>query len=80
MVFTSFQDCHPASALSFSTVRLQVVFGPPLLLFPSGTVSSYLHNVTIDFCTVYVFMMFLRCIRGLFSSVASCWLWLSRII
>ena len=58
MVFTSFQDCHPASALSFSTVRLQVVFGLPLLLFPSGALSSYLRNVTIDFCTVYVFMMF----------------------
>ena len=42
MVFTSFQDCHPASALSFSTVRLQVVFGLPLLLFPSGALSSYL--------------------------------------
>ena len=35
-VFTSSHDRHPASALSFSTVRLQVVFGLPLLLFPSG--------------------------------------------
>ena len=26
-VFTSSHDCHPASALSFSTVHLQVVFG-----------------------------------------------------
>ena len=35
-VFTSSHDRHPASALSFSTFRLQVVFGLPLLLFPSG--------------------------------------------
>ena len=35
-VFTSSHDRHPASALSFSSVRLQVVFGLPLLLFPSG--------------------------------------------
>ena len=35
-VFTSSHDRHPSSALSFSTVRLQVVFGLPLLLFPSG--------------------------------------------
>ena len=36
MVFTSSHDCHPASALSVSTVCLQVVFGLSLLLFPSG--------------------------------------------
>ena len=36
MVFTSSHDRHPASALSFSTVRLQVVFGLTLVLFPSG--------------------------------------------
>ena len=36
MIFTSSHDRHPASALSFSTVRLQVVFGLPLVLFPSG--------------------------------------------
>ena len=37
MVFTSSHDCHPASALSFSTVCLQVVFDLCLLpLFPSG--------------------------------------------
>lgn len=37
MVFTSSHDCRPASALSFSTVCLQVVFGLSLLpLFPSG--------------------------------------------
>ena len=36
MVFASSHDCHPASALSFSTVCLQVVFGLPLLLFLSG--------------------------------------------
>ena len=37
MVFTSSHDCHPASALSFSTICLQVVFGLSLLpLFPSG--------------------------------------------
>ena len=35
-VFASSHDCHPASALSFSTVRVQVVFGLPLLQFSSG--------------------------------------------
>ena len=35
-VFASSHYCHPASALSFSTVCLQVVFGLPLLLFLSG--------------------------------------------
>ena len=35
VVFTSSHDCHPASALSFLTVCLQVVFGHSLL-FPSG--------------------------------------------
>ena len=35
-VLASAHDVHPASSLSFSTVRLQVVFGLPLLLFPSG--------------------------------------------
>ena len=35
-VCASLQDCHPASDLSFSTVRRQVVFGRPLFLFPSG--------------------------------------------
>ena len=34
--FASFHDCHPKSFLSFSTVRLQVVFGRPTLLLPSG--------------------------------------------
>ena len=33
---TSVHDFQPASSLSFSTVRIQVVFGLPLLLFPSG--------------------------------------------
>ena len=33
---TSFHDFQPASSLSFSTVHLQVVFGLPLLLLPSG--------------------------------------------
>ena len=32
----SSHDLHPASALSFSTVRRHVVFGLPLFLFPSG--------------------------------------------
>ena len=36
-VFPSSHDRHPASALSFSTVRLQVVFGLPLLLFTKKT-------------------------------------------
>ena len=36
VVFTSSHDRHPASALSFSTVRLQAVFALLLLLFPSG--------------------------------------------
>ena len=35
-VRTSSHDLQPASCLSFSTVRLQVVFGLPLLLLPSG--------------------------------------------
>ena len=35
-VLASAHDVHPASSLSFSTVRLQVVFGLPLLLLPSG--------------------------------------------
>ena len=36
-VFTSSHNCLPASALSFSTDLLQVVFGFPFLLFPSVT-------------------------------------------
>ena len=39
-VFTSSHDRHPSSALSFSTVRLQVVFGLPLHLFPSSMLQS----------------------------------------
>ena len=35
-VRTSSHDLQPASCLSFSTVRLQMVFGLPLLLLPSG--------------------------------------------
>ena len=35
-VFTFSHDCHPASALSFSTVFLHVVFGLLPLLFPSA--------------------------------------------
>ena len=34
-VLTSDHDFHPAYFFSFSTVRLQVVFGLPFLLFPS---------------------------------------------
>ena len=33
---TSVPDFQPASFLSFSTVRFQVVFGRPLLRLPSG--------------------------------------------
>ena len=36
MVLTSSRDSYPAFFLSFSTVRLQLVFGLSLLLFPSG--------------------------------------------
>ena len=36
IVLASFHDSHPASFVSFSTVRSQVVFGLPLLLFPFG--------------------------------------------
>ena len=36
MDLTSFRNSYPAFFLSFSTVRLQLVFGLPLLLFPSS--------------------------------------------
>ena len=36
---TSSHDSYPAFFLSFSTVRLQLVFSLPLLLFPSGAES-----------------------------------------
>ena len=36
MDLTSSRNSYPVFFLSFSTVRLQLVFGLPLLLFPSG--------------------------------------------
>ena len=48
-VCTSFQDPQPASSLSFSTVRLHVVSGLPLLRFPSGAhVSTILQSLFLS--------------------------------
>ena len=86
VVFTSSHDCHPASALSFSTVLPRVVFGTHDVYVSTGHFSRYLRNVTIPLlysvCTFQflIFPIFLGCIGCQFSSVVSCCLWTPRII
>ena len=48
----SSHELHPASLLSFSNVRLQVVFGRPFFLFPSGA-----HVIAM------LLWLFLSCLR-----------------
>ena len=66
MVFTVSPDRHPASALSFSTVRLQVVFGPPLVLFPSGVqVIAMLQSLFWSCLSMCPIIFHLRCFTSL---------------
>ena len=55
MVLTSSHDSYPAFFLSFSSVRLQVVFGLHLLLFPSGAqVMAVLQSLFWSCIIVYI--------------------------
>ena len=54
VVFTSSHDCHPASALSFSTVLPRVVFGTHDVYVSTGHFSRYLRNVTISVQCMYI--------------------------
>ena len=65
-VFTSSHDCHPASALSFSTVRVQVAFGLPLLLFSSGAqVIAILQLLFWSCLSICPIILHLRCFTSL---------------
>ena len=81
VVFTSSHDCHPAFALSFSTVLLRVVFGTHdvyVIFLATCAMLPLLYSVfTFQFL---IFLIFLGCIGCLFSSVVSCCLWPPRII
>ena len=54
VVFTSSHDCHPAFALSFSTVLLRVVFGTHDVYVSTGHFSRYLRNVTTSVQCMYI--------------------------
>ena len=60
-VFTSSHDRYPSSALSFSTVRLQVVFGLPLLRRRFGPVlmSNHLPSTLLLLTSLLIVFMFL---------------------
>ena len=65
VVFTSSHDCHPASALSFSTVFLRVVFGTHEVYVSAGHFSGFatctMLPLLYSVCTFQflIFMIFL---------------------
>ena len=67
-VRTSSHDLQPASCLSFSTVRLQVVFGLPLLLLPSGAqLMATLQSSLRSFLRIWPIIFHLRDITSTLS-------------
>ena len=65
-VFACSHDCHSASALSFSTVRVQVAFGLPLLLFSSGAqVIAMLQLLFWSCLSICSIILHLRCFTSL---------------
>ena len=72
-VFPSSHHCHPASALSFSTVVLfQVAFGLPLLLFPSGAqVIAMLQLLFWSCLSICSIILHLRCFTSLLMGFMS---------
>ncbi len=57
-VLASFQFFQTLCVLSFSTVRLQVVFGLPLFLFPSGAQVNTMSSAKSKSSRFHVFMLF----------------------
>lgn len=71
MVLTSSHDSYPAFFLSFSTVHLQVVFGLPLLLFPTGAqVTAALQSLFWSCIIVYIRSSLIYAVSPLYSKVS----------
>ena len=71
MVLTSSHDSYPAFFLSFSTVHLQVVFGLPLLLFPTGAqVMAALQSLFWSCIIVYIRSSLIYAVSPLYSKVS----------
>ena len=71
-VFPSSHDCHPASALSFSTVLFQVVFGLRPLLFSSGAqVIAMLQLLFWSCLSICSIILHLRCFTSLLMGFMS---------
>ena len=83
IVLALFHNSHPASFLSFSTVRSQVVFGLPLLLFPSGAhVTAMLQLLfwsCLSICPIIIHLRRFTCLLiGFISALSSSSLVLTR--